>query len=115
MCRSLSQVETRTKFLLSIASTDIFEVMGPISAIMSESAFNTNVCPEGVGSGSLLRDLGKSVTTLGSGSLHTQTFRLVQQQNGGGSEGVNLSQPTFYVRVWAANPAAHPVTVVRIG
>jgi len=82
---------------------------------MSESAFNTNVCPEGVSSGSLLRDLGKSVTTIGSGSLHTQTFRLVQQQNGGGSEGVNLNQPIFYVRVWSANPAANPVTVARIG
>jgi hypothetical protein len=114
--RAHSQVETRIKFLGAIIEGEIFEIMGPISAIMPEDAFTSGTCPEsGLTPGMLLRDLGKTVTTVNAAGLHTQTFRLVQQQAGGNSEGVNLTIPPFYVRVWAADPLLHPVSVVRLG
>jgi len=92
----------------------MFEVMGTIPAIVPESAFLSD-CAETVSSGSIFRDLGKSVTTINATGVHTQTFCLVQQQNGGGSEGVDVGISPFYVRVWAADPITNPVTVARLG
>jgi hypothetical protein len=113
--RATSQIGVRTKFLIALNGTNIFEVMGTITAIMPESAFISSVCPESISSGSILRDLGKSVTTINAAGVHTQTFCLVQQQNGGGSEGVDVGISPFYVRVWAADPITNPVTVARLG
>lgn len=116
MVRSRSEIDVRTKFLLTIGSTGLRYASGSVSAVMTEAAFTNATTGVGSpGAGALFRDLGKSITTVGSTGLHTQVWRLVQQVNGSGSEGVLLLEPTFYMCVWAADPAVNPVTVVRFG
>ena len=69
-------------------------------------------------SSSVYKDLGKTIVTTVSFGLHYATYRLVQRQRGGGSEGVPENEyeyGVFYIRTWSADPVASPVTVVRIG
>ena len=116
MVRSRSQIDVRTKFLLTVATTTLRIVISPVSAVMKEVAFVNATQPVDPGVGCILRDLGKSVTTIDSTGHHSQVWRLVQDITGGhSSEGIQLNEPTFYVLVWAANPATNPVTVVRFG
>jgi len=116
MVRSRSQIDVRTRFLLAIDNVPVRIVTGSVSAVMTEAAFSSaTTVDDEVGAGYLFRDLGKSITTIGSTGLHTQVWRLVQSQRGGGSEGVFPNSPTLYILVWAANPATNPVTVVRFG
>lgn len=116
LVRSRSQIDVRTKFLLTVATTTLRIVISPVSAVMKEVAFVNATQPVDPGVGCILRDLGKSVTTIDSTGHHSQVWRLVQDITGGhSSEGIQLNEPTWYVRVWAANPATNPVTVVRFG
>ena len=113
--RSVSQIDNRTKFLIASSATTFFLATAPISAIMNESDFLAFTNENSSASGSLFRDLGKSVTTINNSGIHTQTFRLVQQQAGRISEGVDLNTAPFYVRVWSADTVLNPIDVVRVG
>jgi hypothetical protein len=118
--RSFSTVQSRTAFFLAIDSTNYFlpEEGAVITDRMLDSDFieQTHGAP-GI-STSIYKDLGKTIVTTTASGLSYATYRLVQRQLGGGSEGVPATEydnGVFYIRTWSADPVASPVTVVRIG
>lgn len=120
--RAVSQIGPREKYLLAVQETTYFvpEEDATLSSIMTTQAFSdaTQAGPfVGVAS-SLYRDLGKEVVTINGNNQHVAVYRLCQRVLGAMTEGVPVSYDEydkFYVRVWAADPSANPVTVARIG
>ena len=135
---SYAQIEKRTKFLLTTASTRGFVVDGLYSVIASDelggtatfdlsgatSLIESEIDP--LASGVLLKDLGRQITIVSAANnLVRSVYRQVQQVNGADSEGVGGAAdpaPTvstdaiygcFYVKVF--DSAGSGITVVRTG
>lgn len=121
----------RTKYFLAVVDLSGTGVAGdslavpaspqtlPAEALIFDADFgNVFGAPRGsIASGTLLRDLGRSVIVTDAACNHLYRYRQVQLVSGSGSEGVGGVSPTwnsdFYVLVWAANGAN--VNVVRTG
>lgn len=129
---SFAQIEKRTKFLLTTASTTGIVVDG-LYSVIADDALGTGITDLSgsslqqarvtIGSGALLKDLGRQITIVDSdNNLVTNVYRQVQQVNGAGTEGVG-GNPDLgtaaaiygcsYVKVF--NDAGAGVTVVRTG
>lgn len=118
--RSFSTVQSRTGFFLAIDGTNYFlpDEDAVITDRMLDSDFIERTHGAEGASSSVYRDLGKTITTTTASGLSYATYRLVQRQLGGGSEGVSDTEyeyGVFYIRTWSADPDASPVTVVRVG
>ncbi len=120
--RTPSQIGAREKYLLAVSSTNYYVPKdgSVITTVMTTQEFAAAV-EEGpfIGAAaSLYRDLGKEVFTLNGAQQQVSAYRLCQRVLGSTSEGVPVDYEEydkFYVRVWAADPSADPVTVARIG
>jgi hypothetical protein len=118
--RAPSQIGPREKYLLAISSTTYYvpEDGSTFSAIMTTQDFSDSVETDEGTTSSLYRDLGKEVVTINSAQQHVAVYRLCQRVLGATTEGVPVDydgHDKFYIRVWAADPVANPVTVARIG
>lgn len=120
--RALSQIGPREKYLLAVQTTTYYvpNEGANLSSIMTTQEFTdaTQAGPFIGASSSLYRDLGKEVVTINGFKQHVAVYRLCQRVLGALTEGVPVSYDEydkFYVRVWAADPSANPVTVARIG
>ncbi len=128
----------RAKFFLSVAAIgsgsgtagDAIASLNPTTILPAEAVINTadfgNIFDQGTAYGStgtLFRDLGRSVTVVDNDGNHLYRYRQVQQVSGVDTEGVGGTTSTtapqpwtsnLYVLVWAANGSAN-VSVVRTG
>ena len=128
---AFAQIDSRSKFLLSVAtagSTLFVPGLTAIDSVMTLGGFTT-AAPSVTGATSgFYRDLGREVvaydnaSALGVGSVKRAVFRQVAVMNGAGSEGITGTTTALagytaypYVQVFASDSTAGIVTVVRTG
>lgn len=116
---SYSQIPGRIRFLVALYETPQYVPDdSSFTSIMTVTAFNAAVSTTSGAAYTLYRDLGKQVMLVDSSGHHQQLMRLVQRVQGNDTEGVPADYEgadRFYIRVWADDPGAHPVTVSRTG
>jgi hypothetical protein len=118
--RTTAQIANRIKYFISLGITEYFEPQPgfTFNSIMTEEAFAAATDPPEVGvSSSIYKDMGGEIVTIDSMNRYVARYRLVQRQAGIATEGVpdDYTHDTYYIRVWAADPAINPVTVARVG
>jgi hypothetical protein len=117
---SYSQIPGRIRFLVALGTTAHYvpNTSDSFNSIMNATAFTAAVSTTSGAVYTLYRDLGKQVMLVDTSGRHQQLMRLVQRVRGNDTEGVPddyEGADRFYIRVWADDPAANPVTVSRTG
>lgn len=106
--RELSQIGARIKYFLTIGGSATAYTITDAEAIITNSL---QIVDDESSVSGLLKDMGKSVTLVSAGGLHTALYRLVQPVDGAATEGVDAA--TVYVKVWSADNFG--VNVARTG
>jgi hypothetical protein len=119
--RTTAQIANRVKYFIGFLPTTYFEPIqgSTFNSIMTVSAFTAATTQDegSLESPYIYKDMGAEVVTIDSMSRYVARYRLVQRVNGALTEGVpnDYVHDTYYIRVWAADPVANPVTVARLG
>lgn len=133
MYRSYAQQAPRSKYILSLSSgtgftlaalqsavttyaQSVLQYEGPIVNTTAASTFLGNISTRSFNSSVAFMDLGKLLVFQTRGQDMFR-FRLVQEINGGSTEGVPGNYPTnqFYICVWSADPSVKAVRAARSG
>jgi hypothetical protein len=119
---SFAQVDTRIKFLKALGTTTVYTpttttTNRSLSGAISSAVFTASTTPSTYASGTVFRDMGKSIIVYNTLYQDIAKYTLVQPQKGRDSEGVpdNYTTQKFYVQVWAASDTPIAITVGRVG
>ena len=117
---SFAQVDTRIKFLKALGTTTVYTpttTNRSLSGTISSAAFTASTTTSTYASGTVFRDMGKSIIVYNTLYQDIAKYTLVQPQKGRDSEGVpdNYTTQKFYVQVWAASDTPTAITVGRVG
>ena len=109
---SFSQVPTKAGFYRVVdSSATVYPQSANASVQSVTTSFSTGTSTT-LGTGVLLRDMGKTVTVVNSNGQATEKYALVQRVLGGeNTEGA--SQGNFHVKIW--DDASSGVNVARLG
>jgi hypothetical protein len=120
--RSLSQIPVRAKFLIATAASvrgnadadsSVISLTGGFDSIMLAADVNSNFAATDFSQGALFRDLGRQVMVVDAAGAHLALYREAMPQASAANEGINYSNPSVWLRVWAADGTA--VRVARLG
>ncbi len=119
--RSPSEIPGRIQYMLAVDTTHAWiSNTNQFTSVLSETQFNAEFSSlSSLSTGTLMRDMGKTLTLTNAAGLHIATLRRVQTVAGATTEGVPPNWDTdgqYYVSVWGADPlSAYTTTVVRTG
>ena len=112
------QIDPNSKYLKALATTTVYTVKAntSVASNLTSTLFTSSTTSSTYTSGTLLRDMGKRITTINAANQQVAKYILVQPQSGVTSEGVptNYATSSAYVQVWAAASAPVAITVGRV-
>lgn len=112
------QIDPNSKYLKALGTTTVYTVNANtrVASNLTSTLFTSSTTSSTYASGTLLRDMGKRITTINSSNQQVGKYILVQPQNGVTTEGVptNYATSSAYVQVWAAASAPTAITVGRV-
>ena len=112
------QIDPNSKYLKALGITTVYTVKAntSVASNLTSTLFLSSTTTSTYPSGTLLRDMGKRITTINEANQQVAKYILVQPQNGITSEGVpnNYTTSSAYVQVWAAASAPAALTVGRV-
>ena len=111
---SFSQVGARVNYLKAI-STPVEKTLvanAAITSVMTQAAFTAQVTSGNGTSGMVYRDMGKTVTVVGSSGVVVAVYTLVQRQNAANTGVPDLAK--VLVQTYSASTPSD-VVVVRTG